>query len=194
MADRRTEILDGALSVLAADGMRALTHRAVDAAAGIAPGSTSYYFRTRSALIAGCVDRLVEIDRGLAAVRSAASSGEPSGEPIDTVGLLDLIVAIGEVMAGRERTRTLARYELSVAAMHDEGLRATLGEGAATIARLTAAMLADLGATDPEAAAGQVLAAFDGVLFSAMVRGEREVGATLRAVVGPVLAAQPGLS
>ena len=55
MADRRTEILDAALRVLAEHGMRGLTHRAVDAAAGIAPGSTSYYFRSRSALVEGCV-------------------------------------------------------------------------------------------------------------------------------------------
>jgi hypothetical protein len=97
-------------------------------------------------------------------------------------------------MAGPERTRTLARYELSVAAMHDDGLRVLLAEGGTAVARLAAAMLADLGATDPEASASQVLAAFDGVLFSAMVRGEERVGATVRAVVGPVLAAQPGLA
>jgi DNA-binding transcriptional regulator YbjK len=186
MADRRTEILDAALSVLAADGMRGLTHRAVDAAAGIAAGSTSYYFRTRSALVAGCIDRLVEIDRGLAALPAAKAPG--------TAGFLDLMIAAGEVMAGPERTRTLARYELSVAAMHDDGLRALLAEGGTAVARMAAALLADLGASDPEASARLVLAAFDGVLFTAMVRGEEQVGAALRAVVGPVLAAQPGLA
>ena len=62
MSDRRTEILDGALRVLAEQGMRGLTHRAVDQAAGIPPGSTSYYFRTRSALVEGCVARLLELD------------------------------------------------------------------------------------------------------------------------------------
>lgn len=49
-------------------------------------------------------------------------------------------------------------------------------------------MLADLGATDPEGSARH------GVLFTGVTRGEERVGATLRAVVGPVLAAQPGLS
>ncbi|MGI5130397.1 TetR/AcrR family transcriptional regulator [Pseudonocardia sp. CA-107938] len=184
MVDRRTEILDAALSVLAADGMRGLTHRAVDAAAGIAPGSTSYYFRTRAALVAGCVDRLVQVDRELAGPQVVAG---------DLTGFLDLLVAVGEVMASRERMRTLARYELSVAAMHDDGLRALLGEGSTAVARLAASVLAELGATDAERSARDVLAAFDGVLFSSMVRGEARVGAQLRAVVGPVLAAQPGL-
>ena len=36
--DRRTAILDGALAVLAEQGMRGLTHRAVDAAAGLPAG------------------------------------------------------------------------------------------------------------------------------------------------------------
>jgi AcrR family transcriptional regulator len=62
LSERRTEILDAALRVLAAQGMRGLTHRAVDAEIGIAAGSTSYYFRSRSALVAGCVERLLEID------------------------------------------------------------------------------------------------------------------------------------
>src|SRR3954447_1685384 len=90
MTDRRTGILDAALSVLAHDGMRALTHRAVDAAAGIAPGSTSYYFRTRAALVAGCIDRLPGIDPGLATPSVAVSAG--------VAGFLDLVVAAGEVM------------------------------------------------------------------------------------------------
>ena len=55
-------ILDGALAVLAEQGMRGLTHRAVDTAAGLPAGSTSYYFRSRAALVAGCVERLVERD------------------------------------------------------------------------------------------------------------------------------------
>ena len=180
MPDRRTEILDAALSVLAGSGMRGLTHRAVDGAAGIAAGSTSYYFRSRSALVAGCVDRLVQVDREVSA----------PGPVADVAAFLDLLVGVGQVMAGRERKRTLARYELSVAAMHDPELRELLGEGATAVQRMCAGVLAGLGATDPGEAAANVLAAFDGVLFGAMVRGEDRVGPMLRVVVGPVLATQ----
>ena len=60
--DRRSTILDGALAVLAEQGMRGLTHRAVDAAAGLPSGSTSYYFRSRAALVTGCGQRLLEWD------------------------------------------------------------------------------------------------------------------------------------
>jgi DNA-binding transcriptional regulator YbjK len=44
---RRALIADAAISTLARDGMRGLTHRAVDRTAGLPEGSASYYFRTR---------------------------------------------------------------------------------------------------------------------------------------------------
>ena len=100
MPDRRTEILDAALRVLAEHGMRGLTHRAVDAAAGIAPGSTSYYFRSRSALVTGCVDRLLELDRAVEVPEVAAAA------PAD---LVDVLVAVTVGMATTGRHRTLAR-------------------------------------------------------------------------------------
>ncbi|CAM5689071.1 Kynurenine 3-monooxygenase [Streptomyces badius] len=46
---------------MAAAGLRGLTHRAVDTAAGLPVGSTSYYFRTRSALISACYLRLATL-------------------------------------------------------------------------------------------------------------------------------------
>ena len=41
MPDRRTQLLDAALAVVADKGMKGLTHRAVDAAAELADGTTS---------------------------------------------------------------------------------------------------------------------------------------------------------
>ena len=55
---RRAEIADTAITTLARDGMRGLTHRAVDRAAGLPEGSASYYFRTRQALLKATVERL----------------------------------------------------------------------------------------------------------------------------------------
>ena len=126
MADRRTEILDAALRVLAEQGMRGLTHRAVDAAAGIAAGSTSYYFRSRSALVAGCVARLVELDQAVEVPEMAAAA--PGG-------LVDALVAVTVAMATTGRHRTLARYELSLAGVREPGLRAALVEGGDVIRR-----------------------------------------------------------
>lgn len=60
---------------MAEAGLRGLTHRAVDGAAVLPAGSTSYYFRTRTALIAACYQRLAELD--LADV----DDGSPPGRP-----------------------------------------------------------------------------------------------------------------
>lgn len=56
--DRRPLIADHAIAVLARGGARALTHQAVDRDAGLSPGSTSYYFRTREALVSAAVERI----------------------------------------------------------------------------------------------------------------------------------------
>lgn len=187
MTDRRTAILDAALGVLAEQGQRGLTHRAVDTAAGLAAGSTSYYFRTRAALVAGCVDRLVQVDREVA--------GGPVVGIVDVDAFLDLLCGVGAAMAGRERARTLARYELSLAAIRDPDLGDALAAGGATVRRMCAEALAQLGATDPDESARELLAAFDGTLFAALVRdGTAGFAARLRSVVGAVLRAQPGLA
>ncbi len=51
-------LADAGLAVLARDGARGLTHRAVDREAGVPLGTASNYFRSRDALIAGLVERI----------------------------------------------------------------------------------------------------------------------------------------
>ncbi|HEX4108266.1 MAG TPA: TetR family transcriptional regulator, partial [Solirubrobacteraceae bacterium] len=60
---RRTAIGQAAVEVLARHGSRGLTHRAVDRELGLAPGSTSAYFRTRAALLGAAAEQLAELDR-----------------------------------------------------------------------------------------------------------------------------------
>lgn len=57
---RRRAIADAGLAVLATEGSRGLTHRAVDVAAGVPVGTTSNYFRSRDALVEGLVERIGE--------------------------------------------------------------------------------------------------------------------------------------
>lgn len=57
---RRRQLADAGLAVLAQEGSRGLTHRAVDAVAGVPTGTTSNYFRSRHALIEGLVERIGE--------------------------------------------------------------------------------------------------------------------------------------
>ncbi|MGP3706383.1 TetR/AcrR family transcriptional regulator [Gordonia paraffinivorans] len=58
--DRRRALADAGIAVLAGEGARGLTHRAVDRAAGVPLGTTTNYFRTRAALLQGLVERIGE--------------------------------------------------------------------------------------------------------------------------------------
>jgi len=56
--ERRAELADAGLTILATEGSRGLTHRAVDRMAGVPLGTTSNYFRDRAALVGGLVERI----------------------------------------------------------------------------------------------------------------------------------------
>ncbi|TWF79893.1 TetR family transcriptional regulator [Pseudonocardia hierapolitana] len=190
MSDRRTEILDGALHVLAERGMRGLTHRAVDAAAGIPPGSTSYYFRSRSALVAGCVERLLELD--FAVEGRVVSTVEREGR-----GLVEALVDAAIALVTTQRYRTVARYELNLAALRDPQLKEALLRAGDTVRAFAADVLRGHGATDADRSAEEITATLDGLMFTALVRGPCEPAA-LAAVFGPALEralrAQPGVA
>lgn len=56
--ERRTALVDAAIEVLARDGARGLTFRAVDGAAGVPAGTASNYFANRNALLAQAAERI----------------------------------------------------------------------------------------------------------------------------------------
>ena len=56
--ERHAQLADAGLSLVATEGMRGLTHRAVDRLAGVPNGTTSNYFRTRATLVTALADRL----------------------------------------------------------------------------------------------------------------------------------------
>jgi DNA-binding transcriptional regulator YbjK len=58
--ERRVQLADAGLAVLAEAGARGLTHRAVDAGAGLPAGTASNYFRTRDALLGALGERIFE--------------------------------------------------------------------------------------------------------------------------------------
>jgi DNA-binding transcriptional regulator YbjK len=100
---------DAALEILAQLGARGTTHRAVDRALALPDGSTSFYFRTRSALLLGAAQRLIELDvADLLAV------------PKDKSGTTDLVVLW---TSPARRTRSLARLELLLSAARDPAFR-----------------------------------------------------------------------
>jgi DNA-binding transcriptional regulator YbjK len=166
--ERRRHIARSALHVLATAGARGLTHRAVDAAAGVPGGSTSYYFRTRAALLSACLDDLVEQDMAeLEAMEPllAASSAEVLAQ-----AMADQVLRW--LTTGRERH--LARYELTLESVRRPDVAEVLQAGGRAIRLRVADVLAGLGAPDSRARADWLVACLDGIVFDRLVGASRD--------------------
>ena len=114
---RRRDLCDAAIELLAADGARGLTHLRVDRRAGVADGTTSFYYQTRSTLLRGAIDRVVELD---VADFTAALNASTGGE-VDSL-LSRLAEQAMRTAVEPERTRARARFELMMIAARDPGL------------------------------------------------------------------------
>jgi len=117
---RRRELCDAAIQLLADDGAKGLSHLKVDGRAGVPDGTTSFYFRTRSALLHAVAERMVELD--LATLQTVAdSAGHEDGASAST--LAKVVIQSGEAP---QLSRTRARYELTIQATRDPALAGTL--------------------------------------------------------------------
>ncbi|MEU4164324.1 hypothetical protein [Actinoplanes sp. NPDC026670] len=61
--DRKQSLADAAFVVVGEQGLRALTHRAVDVAADLPAGTCSYHYPTRRSLLTAVLRRIAELDR-----------------------------------------------------------------------------------------------------------------------------------
>ncbi|MFF0292888.1 TetR/AcrR family transcriptional regulator [Kitasatospora sp. NPDC004614] len=118
---RRDQLRDAAIEVLAEAGGRGLTHRAVDAAAGVPSGTTKNYFPTRDALLGTVAERCAEQYRMITEQLAAAGPG-----PSDREGLVAMIRGLLENVAGPGRARMLACLELQAEAARRTWLSAIL--------------------------------------------------------------------
>jgi AcrR family transcriptional regulator len=119
---RRRLLADAGLAVLARDGARGLTHRAVDEAAAVPVGTASNYFRSRAGLIAGLVhrmgERLVPDPKDLERLAAAPPSRELFADYLRA--MLRRLTA--------EREVTLALFELRLEGTRRPAVAAVLAE------------------------------------------------------------------
>jgi DNA-binding transcriptional regulator YbjK len=106
---RRRELCDAAIRVLAEQGSRGLTHGQVDRCAEVPDGTTSYYYRTREALLRGVGKRVAEID--VANLQSVRDEPINPDSPFALLAQLTMMQADG---AGLALNR--ARHELLLGA------------------------------------------------------------------------------
>lgn len=151
---KRSEVIaETAITLLAERGMRGLTHRAVDSAAGLPPGSTSNLARTRAALLELTLGRLTELEAA-----------------VFTVGQGDLVETLSEILMLqlKDRRRTLARYELALEATRRPELRAIYDRTGAQFRDPAVALMTAAGSRDPVRHGRQLVAFAEGVMFDAV--------------------------
>ncbi|MFH9224338.1 TetR/AcrR family transcriptional regulator [Streptomyces lydicus] len=186
-ASRPQLIADTALRLLAERGMRGLTHRAVDEAAGLPQGSTSNLARTRAALLEAAVGRLAEreaavltpdelprpqrdrpsgAEAGAGPGAGAASGAGAAAGGAEVPALAEALSLALHRYLTHHRELLLARYELALEATRRPALREVYDRAGRAFREPVVAMLAAAGSAAPERHALSVVAWCDGVLFS----------------------------
>lgn len=163
MSDRREQIADAAIIVIARDGLRALTHRAVDHELTLPNGSTSYYFRTRYALIEATVRQL-----------AARSRHEFDASPLSYTPLLDLsslaegVARFLDRLLLTRRSDLLARHALLIELSGDAELHPLLATCLFSRARAVELFRA-LGVSDADTRSADFVSVLEGLVFDRFI-------------------------
>ncbi|WP_108987831.1 TetR/AcrR family transcriptional regulator [Streptomyces coelicoflavus] len=187
-ASRADLVADAALALLAERGMRGLTHRAVDEAAGLPQGSTSNVARTRQALLELTVRRLADREARVLALH------EMPDPRAGLDALVDALALATHRALTRNRALTLARYELALEATRRPELRAHFDAAGARFREQLGALVAAMGSDAPARHVLSLVAWADGLMFScvagtfhAEVPGLPDVRAGLRELLDGML-------
>ena len=158
MATTRDRALEAAVHLVGEQGIRALTHGRVDAAAGLPRGSTSNWFRTRDALVSGVLVWIAERER--VALASAI-------RPVRTLDeLLDALCTVIEDATITFASRTRARYALFFETTASPGIVPAIREQRGLFAKWTRDVLSGFGAADPDLAARTLLGLSAGIIVN----------------------------
>lgn len=157
-ATTRDRALEAAVELLGTEGVRALSHARVDERAGLPPGSTSNWFRTRRALLGGIVDWIAERER---------ADFDPAAMPTVTGldGLIDGLCSLIELLTGPFAVRTRARYALFLELADDPELGEQLRRQRHEFERWTERLVIEVGIADPVPATRALMALGDGLVL-----------------------------
>jgi DNA-binding transcriptional regulator YbjK len=164
---RRPLLADAAIAVLAREGGRGLTHRAVDREAHVPEGTTKNYHPTRLSLLEAVAARMSETHR--AAVDRLRETTPASATPSQLRMLYPALIR--RAVAG-DSTQTLALFELYLEAARRPEIRAALGEMVEANARAIAELHRAAGVRSTVADAGLLDATLLGVLVSQLALSE----------------------
>lgn len=161
--ETRERVLDAALELVAERGLQSLTHRGIEARAQVSHGVTTYYFKTRDALIDALFEHICQRQitwiTAMYADLVAEAGADPGGFDREAFTRRGIEIMISE------RTLTLARYELYLHAARDSRLQQITAELRQRHVAIQTQLFAALGAPEPQLSANRFLSAVEGMLL-----------------------------
>ena len=158
MEPDRTRLLDAGLTVVVDQGVRGLTHGAVDAAAAVPAGTTQAAFPTPTALLEGVAHRCIE--RELDMATPTTGDVEASAD-----GMAGLLGQFAHRALGDDRIVTLARYALQAEVAQNPAHRAFYAVGADEVDTWALDLVSRAGSHHPERDLGILANYMTGLVF-----------------------------
>jgi DNA-binding transcriptional regulator YbjK len=183
---RRAELLEAAIHLIGAQGLDAVTHRAVAAEAGVPAASTSYYFRSKDELIDEALNSLATREIALLRERREALGAAAAA---DVTQVTEALAAwIQEQLTPEGRVAMLAQYQLQLEAARRPAAREILAAWKEGTDDLAETAMSALGARDVRTAGILLVCAIDGLRLRLMASGHEpltpeQLRATLRALL-----------
>jgi len=169
---RRTQILEPAIDILSDIGIAGLTHRQVDDRAGLPPGTTSNYFRTRLALLEATTKYVADLHwQYVAALQSLI------GQPLSREAVATLVSQMISDPDEQARRRQLARYELFIEGTRRPELRPFLNEISSAAMKSASVILQSAGFDPSVEQVGQLSRLINGLAFSNLTLSADSPGA-----------------
>ncbi len=162
-AKRRLKIVECVIDLLGTQGGSAVSHRAIDDMLVLPNGTTSNFFRTKTALLGAAYDRIaeldrIELDRGLYEAQNTKYSNLTGSEILTTM--------IASWVGGEDGLiRHRARLEIDLLASYWSDLAPIVLHHRNEITKLVAQFLSILGLDDTWEKARMLHVVTDGLIF-----------------------------
>ncbi|MEV6320776.1 TetR family transcriptional regulator [Nocardia sp. NPDC051787] len=161
--ERRDELINSAIAIIAERGLERVTFRAVADHAGHPASTTSYFFASVDEVIDAAITRVAETITGkVATLLRTAHSGAITREQL-AESLIDLV-------SKQDNNDSIAQFEAYLAVRRRQELSQPVQRIMAVIEDATKQALEAFGVTDPDIPARQFIALIDGFTLHEIAR------------------------